>query len=145
MALYDAASGLIVSWLIIYPSNEPLEACSGKYYLWLLYAAVFQARRVHLHASLYLYSHWMTVMDNLGEKPCNSSNHAFPGPLINSPVTHWEFTVWVQLSMTVLTSCKAQLRSGLQFAAGHEVKCRVTHCQGQGWLRLPELLYHSCF
>lgn len=29
---YDAGSGLIVSWLLIYPFNEPPEAFLGKYY-----------------------------------------------------------------------------------------------------------------
>lgn len=46
---------------------------------------------VHLHASLYLCSHWMTVMDNLGEKLySSSSNHAFPCLVIFYPLTHWE-------------------------------------------------------
>lgn len=91
MALYDAASGLIVSRLLIYPSNEPPEARSGKRSSWLLYTAALEAQCVRFHASLYLCSHWMTVMDNLREKPCcSSSNPAFPGLLMNSLLTHWE-------------------------------------------------------
>lgn len=43
MALYDAASWLIVSWLLIYPSNEPPEACSGEHYFMATVHSAFEA------------------------------------------------------------------------------------------------------
>lgn len=61
MALYDAVSGLIVSWLSVYPSNEPPEARSGKCSSWLPRTAVLKAQSVcvFMHHCIYVATGWL--------------------------------------------------------------------------------------
>lgn len=140
MALYDAASGLIVSWLLIYPSNEPPEACSGEHYSMVTVHFVFEANCVHLYASLCLCSHWITVTDNLGEKPyCSSSNHAFSwhsNQLPFDPLGIW----WVQSRWLYWSLVRPSWDLGCSLLQVMRSNTGWPICQGQGWLHLCAFL-----
>lgn len=89
---YDPGSGMIVSWLLIYPFNEPPEAHSGKYcsmapvcyclggsmlYIWMRHCLCVAPGKL-----------WWTITEQSPRG--SSSNHGFPGLLISSSLTHWD-------------------------------------------------------